>query len=109
MKGTTEADIIPAETLPRAAWVQAKLKCAGTSFSDIARDLGVSRQTVAQTMWRPNARIELAIAQAVGVEVTTLFADRFDAAGNRLHRVRGGSAESTPATPSPTRQKAKAA
>ncbi len=109
MNGITIADNIPTDPLTRAAWVQARLKCAGSSFADIARDLDVHRQTVSQTMWRPNARIELAIAQAVGVEVTTLFADRFDAAGNRLHRVRGGSAESTPATPSPKRQKREAA
>ncbi|MGQ3074369.1 MAG: helix-turn-helix domain-containing protein [Ferrovibrionaceae bacterium] len=109
MKGITQADNIPTDPLPRAAWVQARLKCAGSSFADIARDLGVHRQTVSQTMRCPNARIELAIAEAVGVEVTTLFADRFDQAGNRLHRIRGGSPDSTRAAPSPKRQKREAA
>lgn len=109
MKGSTEAYTMPTDPLTRATWVQARLKCAGSSFSDIARDLEVSRQTVSQTMYRPNARIELAIAEAVGVEVTTLFADRFDAAGNRLHRTRGGNAKSSRGNPISTRQKQAAA
>jgi len=75
--------------LERATWVQGVLKLKGSSLSKLAKQAGYKRQSMSQTMYQPNARLEPIIAQAVGTTVQELFPERFDTVtGERLHVVR---------------------
>ena len=73
----------------RSFWVQAQLRLAGTSFAAIARTKGWSRAAVANAMLVPSDPQERAIADALGISQQELFPERYDAAGKRLHLVRG--------------------
>ncbi|MFV3126084.1 helix-turn-helix domain-containing protein [Niveispirillum sp. KHB5.9] len=80
---------IPHDPRERSIWVQGKLRLHNSSFSDIARMLGVSSKAVSQAMYQANHRIEVAVASAIGVAPDALFFERYDAGGMRLHAVRG--------------------
>lgn len=61
------------------AYIQAELKIRGSSSSDVARQLGVSRQAVSLTINDPKSRsrrIEEAIADILGLPVKQVFTDR---------------------------------
>jgi lambda repressor-like predicted transcriptional regulator len=73
----------------RSIWVQAQLRLSGSSFAEIARQHGWSRQAVGQAMNAPSEPQERAIADALGVDQRALFPERFNArTGDRLHPVR---------------------
>lgn len=82
-------DQVPTDPFARTNWVQAQLKNSGSSFSAIARDLKVSRQSVAMAMYVRSYRIEKALAKALGLKVRDLFPERYSPEGRRLHQVRG--------------------
>lgn len=83
-----EPDRVPGDARERSIWVQAKLRLHATSFAQIARRLGVTGRAVGQAMYAPNHRVETAIAQAIGLEPTRLFAERYAQDGTRLHSIR---------------------
>jgi lambda repressor-like predicted transcriptional regulator len=80
---------VPSDPRERNIWVLAQLKYRGSGYSAVARALGVHRSTVINAMYQANERVEAALAEAIGVDPKTLFAERYDANGTRLHAVRG--------------------
>ncbi|WP_313349596.1 transcriptional regulator [Paracoccus sp. (in: a-proteobacteria)] len=60
---------------------KARLRVAGTSLSEIARQLSLSHTsvTVVSQGYRRSARIEAAIAVALGEKPSTTFPDRYPA------------------------------
>ncbi len=79
---------IPKNPAQRRAWILFRLKCAGLSFRSLAQNLGVSPQSVQKVASGiPTLTIELAIAEAIEVDPTTLFAEHYRR-GRRLPKVR---------------------
>lgn len=79
---------VPKNPAERRAWICYQLRLRGSSLRRIASDLGVSQQAASHALLSPSSHIEKAIAEAIGLTPETLFPERFDAAGNRLSRVR---------------------
>lgn len=79
---------IPADPLERAAWVIYQLKARRKSLASIAREGGWDRGTVRRALFQPSFPQEQALAQALGMKGATLFPERYDARGRRLHYVR---------------------
>lgn len=79
---------IPRDPFERTVSVQAQLRVKGSSFAQIARRIGMSRRTIANAMYAPNYRAEIAIAEELGLRVEVLFPERFTAAGDRIPIVR---------------------
>jgi lambda repressor-like predicted transcriptional regulator len=77
--------------LQRTIWVQGQLKLNRASFASIARDIGCSRVTVSNAMFRAADPQERAIAKQLGVTQRELFPERFDSRGNRLHAVKNSA------------------
>lgn len=71
---------IPKNPVERRAWVIYQLRCRGSSLSQIARQEGVSQQAVSNALMTPSYRLEIAIANAIGVTVEALFPERYDGA-----------------------------
>lgn len=80
--------VVPTDIEERASWVQHQLRIRGTSLAAIARARGWSRRPIAMALRVPSFPQEQAIAEALGVAVETLFPERYDANGQRLHAVR---------------------
>jgi Ner family transcriptional regulator len=59
--------------------LKAELRIRGTSLAEIARDLGVSDAalTLVGKGFHRSRRIEKALADAVGMQLETLFPDRY--------------------------------
>lgn len=85
---------IPTNFTERTLWVQMQLRLKGLSFSAIGRQRGWSRAVVSEAMRRPSFPQEKAIADALDLSVRRLFPERYDARGNRLHRLRQDTASS---------------
>jgi len=64
------------------------LKARGLSIAALAREVGVSRCSVARVMNQPSARLERAVADALGVKPNAIFPERYDRRGQRLLRTR---------------------
>jgi Ner family transcriptional regulator len=78
----------PLDPRKRAIWAKNELQIAGSSFAEIARELGCSPQNVRQAMFMPNARCEDAIAAKLGLRVEFIFPERFRADGTRISKPR---------------------
>lgn len=72
-----DAKEVPTDAYKRRAWIICELKCEGTSLAKVARSLGVTQQSVNSALFSSSARIEAAVAKALGLEVETLFPERF--------------------------------
>lgn len=80
---------IPKNPVQRRIFIKSQLEMRGLSFAAIGRREGVSRVTVSQVAaGGPSARLQDALAQAIGVPVAALFPERFDGHGRRLAPVR---------------------
>ncbi len=72
----TDAEI-PENPFERRAWIIYRLKGRGSSLAQIARSLNVTRQSVNSALFKSSARIEGAIAEALGLPVEVVFPERF--------------------------------
>lgn len=79
---------IPKNPDERRAWVTYQLRCKNTSLTAIVRQRGVSRQTIYNALMVPSLPSEKAIAEALGLEVSELFPERYTDQGERRGRVR---------------------
>jgi lambda repressor-like predicted transcriptional regulator len=79
---------LPTTPQDRIAWVIETLWANGTSLAQLARESGVTGNALSGALRRPSVRLEEVIAAAVGVPVTVLFWERFDAGGARTCNVR---------------------
>lgn len=80
---------IPTDPIRRKRWVIDRLKERGLSLAQLGEQAGVSRVSVRRALLEPSHRLELVIANALGVNVEELFPERFYD-GHRIHRIRQG-------------------
>jgi len=67
----------PKNTGERRAWIKMMLEIKGTSFADIARELGVTRGAVRHIQDRPYPRMELAVANKIGYAPALIWPERY--------------------------------
>jgi lambda repressor-like predicted transcriptional regulator len=67
----------PQNSFERQIWVVAMLKIKKSSFSEIARELGTSRQAVQKVQTRKNRRVESAIAAKIGYVPEFIWPERY--------------------------------
>ena len=72
----------------RAHWVLYQLRLKGKNFATIGQEFGISNSNVRDTLFKPNYRVEVKLAEILGVPIEELFPERYDAEGNRLIEVR---------------------
>lgn len=60
----------------RALWIKHELERKGTSYAQIAREEGVSRQAVNKAVYAPYPKMERAIAKRLGLTVQQIWPDR---------------------------------
>lgn len=68
---------IPLDPKHRQSWIVYQLHRQGTSLAEIGRSLGVSRFAPSQALRRPYPRMEVAIAEALGLSPQALFPERY--------------------------------
>ena len=79
--------LIPSDPQERATWIVRRLAEQGSSLAAVAHSLDVRRQAVSNTLMYPaSARIDEALAKALGLPAPTLFPERYDAEGKRIDR-----------------------
>lgn len=69
------------DPLKRRAWVIYQLGITGRSLADVAREAGVKRQCIYHGLVRPYPRMEMVIAQSLGMTPQALFSERYTADG----------------------------
>ena len=79
---------IPKEPSERRVWIVGQLRLRGSSLRKVADRLGVSHQSCSTALLAPSERIEIAIAEELGIPVQRLFPDRFSPEGRRLPQSR---------------------
>lgn len=72
-----EGDDIPANPSLRREWIKFQLRLRGTTLSAMARELGVSRQAIGQTLVSSYPRIERAIAARLNMEPRDIWPERY--------------------------------
>lgn len=72
---TTKKPNLPTQN--RSIWLKHQLELAGTSYAQIAREEGVSRQAVRKAAYTPYPKMEKAIARRLGLTVQQIWPDRY--------------------------------
>jgi Ner family transcriptional regulator len=72
-----EGDDIPVNPLLRREWIKFQLRLRGTTLSAMARELGVSRQAMGQTLIRSYPKMERAIAARLDMEPGDIWPERY--------------------------------
>lgn len=69
----------PKKPVERRVWIKAQLELRKSSFADIARELGVSRQTVRKALDMSYPKMERAIAVKLGLPPEVIWPERYAA------------------------------
>ena len=79
----------PKNPAVRRAWIHMQLKLVGSSWTSLAKEIGVTRQAVQATAaGAPSLPIERALAAALGVTPQALFPEHWTSAGARIPKQR---------------------
>lgn len=68
---------IPADPVQRNEWIKFQLRMRGSSLSQLARDLGVTRQAVRNALSSRYPRMERVIAAEIGLDPETIWPERY--------------------------------
>jgi len=68
---------VPKNTDIRRIWIKHQLEFAGSSFADIARELGVTRGAVRKATWMRYPKMERAIANKLGMQPDEIWPERY--------------------------------
>lgn len=98
----TDTTTIPTKDPLRKEWVKFQLRARGDSLSQIARDEGLARNTVAMAFLKPYPRMERIIASRLGLRPEKIWPERYDAHG-RPNRPKTGRPPKSSATKVTTR------
>lgn len=74
---------IPAHPLLRREWIKFQLRLRGTNLSAMARELGVSRQAMGQTLVSSYPKMERAIAAKLNLEPWDIWPERYSRPQNK--------------------------
>lgn len=80
---------IPAHPLLRREWIKFQLRLRGTTLSAVARELGVSRQALGQTLVTSYPKMERAIAAKLGLEPWVIWPERYARQQGKTTRKKG--------------------
>lgn len=80
--------LVPLEENARKEWIKFQLRVRGSSFSAIARELGVSRHAPRLALVKPYPKMERVIAGKLGLQPQQLWPERYDEQG-RPNRTKG--------------------
>lgn len=72
---------IPTDPRQRREWIKFQLRVRGSSLSQLARELGVTRHTTILALAKPYPRIERAIAKRIGLLPQQVWPERYDEHG----------------------------
>lgn len=72
-KLSTKKDVV------RRVWIKSQLELLGSSFSDIARELNVTRQAVRSALVKSYPKMEAAIADKLGKQAKDIWPERYAA------------------------------
>lgn len=78
---TIDTATIPSDYRHRREWIKFQLRVRGSSLSQLARELGVTRHTTILALARPYPRIERAIAKRIGLRPEQVWPERYDEHG----------------------------
>ena len=67
----------PKNPAERKAWIKYQLDLRGLNFASLARQHGLTRTCVIGALYGPYPRMERIIAEAIGVEPSTLWPERY--------------------------------
>lgn len=70
---------VPADPTERKAWIKYQLEIKGSSFADLARETGNSRQTVRKSLDIKYPKWDRAIADKIGLSVSDIWPERYAA------------------------------
>lgn len=68
---------IPDDPVQRNEWIKFQLRMRGTSMSDLARRVGVTRQAVRNALTSPYPKMERLIADELGLDPATIWPERY--------------------------------
>ena len=68
---------MPRDNAGRRAWVKYQLELRGHTLGTIARELGVSRSCPRDALWKPYPKMEIAIADKLGVDPQDIWPERY--------------------------------
>jgi Ner family transcriptional regulator len=77
---TPSAEVLATPSV-RWAWIQFQLKVTGRSFAELARQQNVAKETLTKVKTAHYPRMERVIADALGLDATKLFPERYDKHG----------------------------
>lgn len=63
--------------MQRNEWIKFQLRIRGSSLSQLARDLGVTRQAVRNALSSRYPRMERVIAAEIGLDPETIWPERY--------------------------------
>lgn len=67
----------PKKQKRRAIWIKHQLEKIGTSYAQIGREEGVSRQAVSKAVYASYPKMERAIARRLGLTAQQIWPDRY--------------------------------
>ena len=67
----------------RWQWIKFQLHAQGKTIVSIAKNAGVSPQTIASCQYKPYPKAEEVIAKEIGFEVAQVFPERYHTDGRR--------------------------
>lgn len=77
MTTVPDPETIPADPTQRNEWIKFQLRIRGSSLSQLARDLGVTRQAVRNALSSRYPRMERVIAAEIGLEPEIIWPERY--------------------------------
>ncbi|MEF8834253.1 MAG: helix-turn-helix domain-containing protein [Halofilum sp. (in: g-proteobacteria)] len=72
-----DPETIPADPMQRNEWIKFQLRIRGSSLSQLARDLGVTRQAVRNALSSRYPRMERVIAAEIGLNPERIWPERY--------------------------------
>lgn len=76
----------PKKTEELQVWIMSMLRMKKSSYSAIARELGVHRTAVRKAVCRPYPRMERAIAAKIGYVPELIWPERYQARAKKQYR-----------------------
>jgi Ner family transcriptional regulator len=70
---------VPTDPAERKAWIKYQLEIKGSSFADLARETGNSRQTVRKSLDIKYPKWDRAIAKKIGMTPAEIWPERYAA------------------------------
>ncbi len=83
MSNFGDSNAIPRDPLQRNEWIKFQLRIRGKSMSELARQLGVTRQAVRNALTTSYPKMERVIAQELDLEPEVIWPERYQRRGQQ--------------------------